>query len=268
MADDKKYYYMRLKEDFFDSDNMILLESMPDGYLYSNILLKLYLRSLKEDGRLMLNGRIPYNPQMLAAVTRHQIGTVEKAVRIFRELGLIEILDNGAIYMLDIQNFIGKSGTEADRKREYRVRIAREKQARRLADKSGDTVEDKCPDKSTPEIESEIEKEIEIDIEKEIDKEKENPGDKSPEKRKRFSPPTLEEVKAYCLERKNRVDAERFIDYYTSNGWQVGKNKMRDWKAAVRTWERSSFPRDRETRRPETIWCKPPEDEDSLDDLF
>ena len=103
--------------------------------------------------------------------------------------------------------------------------------------------------------------------EKEIDKEKENPGDKSPEKRKRFSPPTLEEVKAYCLERKNRVDAERFIDYYTSNGWQVGKNKMRDWKAAVRTWERSSFSNRREPK-PETIWCKPPEDEDSLDDLF
>ena len=60
-------------------------------------------------------------------------------------------------------------------------------------------------------------------------------------KRKRFVPPTLEEVKAYCIERKNNVDAERFIDYYTSNGWQVGKNKMKDWKAAVRTWERNGY---------------------------
>ena len=109
---------------------------------------------------------------------------------------------------------------------------------------------------------------VSIEKEKEIDKEKETPVDNSPEKRKRFSPPTLEEVKAYCLERKNRVDAERFIDYYTSNGWQVGKNKMRDWKAAVRTWERSSFSTRRENPKPETIWCKPPEDEDSLDDLF
>lgn len=57
------------------------------------------------------------------------------------------------------------------------------------------------------------------------------------QKRKRFVPPTLEEVKAYCLERKNNVNAERFIDYYTSNGWYVGKTKMKDWKAAVRTWE-------------------------------
>ena len=57
---------------------------------------------------------------------------------------------------------------------------------------------------------------------------------------KRFIPPTLEEVKAYCKERKNNVDPERFIDYYTSNGWQVGKNKMKDWKAAVRTWEKEA----------------------------
>lgn len=56
---------------------------------------------------------------------------------------------------------------------------------------------------------------------------------------KRFSPPTVEEVRAYCIERRNNVDAERFVDYYTANGWQVGKNKMRDWKAAVRTWERN-----------------------------
>ena len=57
--------------------------------------------------------------------------------------------------------------------------------------------------------------------------------------RKRFTAPTKEEVIAYCKERGNRVDPERFIDYYTSNGWKVGKNPMKDWKAAVRTWERS-----------------------------
>lgn len=51
MSDNKKYYYMRLKENFFDSDAMVIMESMPDGYLYSNILLKLYLKSLKGDGR-------------------------------------------------------------------------------------------------------------------------------------------------------------------------------------------------------------------------
>ena len=57
--------------------------------------------------------------------------------------------------------------------------------------------------------------------------------------RKRFTAPTIEDVIAYCKERGNRVDPERFIDYYTSNGWKVGKNPMKDWKAAVRTWERT-----------------------------
>ena len=55
--------------------------------------------------------------------------------------------------------------------------------------------------------------------------------------RKRFTPPTLSEVTAYCRERQNAVDPQRFIDYYTANGWEVGKNSMKDWKAAVRTWE-------------------------------
>lgn len=57
--------------------------------------------------------------------------------------------------------------------------------------------------------------------------------------KKKFIKPTLEEVKAYCLERKNKVDAQRFIDYYEANGWKVGRNSMKDWKAAIRTWERN-----------------------------
>lgn len=60
-------------------------------------------------------------------------------------------------------------------------------------------------------------------------------------KAKRFTPPTLEEVTAYCIDRNNSVDPQHFIDYYTSNGWLVGKNKMKDWKAAVRTWERNGY---------------------------
>lgn len=69
-------------------------------------------------------------------------------------------------------------------------------------------------------------------------------GDDAPQptttrlKQKPFTPPTLEEVQDYCLQRQNNVDAERFVDYYTANGWKVGKNNMKDWKATLRTWER------------------------------
>lgn len=54
-----------------------------------------------------------------------------------------------------------------------------------------------------------------------------------------FSPPDIQDVKAYCIERKNNVDPERFIDFYEAKGWMVGKNKMKDWRAAVRNWERN-----------------------------
>ncbi|HEP1490312.1 primosome component and related proteins [Streptococcus pyogenes] len=161
MADNKKYYYLKLKENFFESDEAIILESMPDGYIYSNILLKLYLRSLKNDGLLMFNNLIPYNAQMLATITRHQIGTVEKAIQIFRDLQLIEILDNGAIYMTNIQNFVGKSSSQADYMRNYREK------------KGGLTNVNQNSYICEREIEIDIEKEKEKDKERELDKEKE-----------------------------------------------------------------------------------------------
>lgn len=231
MSDNKKYYYLRLKDNFFDSDELKILESMKDGYLYSNILLKLYLRSLKNDGKLVVNDRIPYNAEMLASVTGHQVGTIKQALSMFKELGLIEILENGAIYMLDIQNFIGKGSTEADRQRLYDRRISDERKQKKLTQSRN--LEEICK-KSTPEIEIELEKEIKI--EKEIDS-----SASTTTKRKRFEKPTLSEIKEYCIERNNNVNAEQFFDYYESNGWKVGKNSMKDWKAAVRTWERSEY---------------------------
>ena len=127
MADNKKYYYLKLKESFFDSESMKLIQGMQDGYLYSDILLKLYLQSLRQEGRLMYRDIIPYTPNMIATVTGHQVGTVEKAMKIFEQMGFVEILDNGAIYMMDIQNFIGQSSSEGDRKRAYRNLINAEK---------------------------------------------------------------------------------------------------------------------------------------------
>ena len=184
MADNKKYYYLRLKENFFDSDEIIILESMEKGYLYSNILLKLYLRSLKNEGKLMFNDRIPFNIDMLSRVTRHSENDVEQALHIFEELKLVEILDNGAIFMSDIQNFIGKTTTEADRKKAYRRRINAEKEQIKQNNAKNENnnmvvregvsghLSDSCPDKRTPEKE----KELEIEKEKELQQETEPSG--------------------------------------------------------------------------------------------
>ena len=66
---------------------------------------------------------------------------------------------------------------------------------------------------------------------------------KNPVKLKRFKKPTLEDVLSYCVERENAVDGEKFFNFYESNGWKVGKNPMKDWKAAIRTWEKNETPK-------------------------
>ena len=166
MADNRKYYYLKLKESYFDEDAIVLLESMQDGMLYSNILLKLYLKSLKNGGKLQLDENIPYTAQMIATLTRQQVGTVERALGIFQQLGLVEQLHGGLLYMTDIELMIGQSSTEAERKR-----------AARLANKAlppprtnGGHLSDIRP----PEIE--IKKEIDIEIEKERELETGHPA--------------------------------------------------------------------------------------------
>ena len=91
MADKTKYYYLKIKENFFDSEDMKLLESMDNGYLYSNILMKMYLLSLKNGGKLMYKDKIPYNSKMLSTILNHNVDVLDKAIEIFRELNLIEI---------------------------------------------------------------------------------------------------------------------------------------------------------------------------------
>ena len=154
MSDNRKYYYLKLKENYFDDDSIVLLESMQDGVLYSNILLKLYLKSLKHGGRLQLDENIPYTAQMIATITRQQIGTVERALQIFLKLGLVEVLDSGTFYMSNIELLIGQSSTEAERKRAARL----QNKALSAPRTNGGHLSDIRP----PEIELELEKEIEI----------------------------------------------------------------------------------------------------------
>ena len=158
MSDNRKYYYLKLKENYFDDDSIILLESMQDGVLYSNILLKLYLKSLKHGGRLQLDENIPYTAQMIATITRQQIGTVERALQIFLKLGLVEVLDSGTFYMSNIELLIGQSSTEAERKRAARF----QNKALSTSRTNGGHLSDIRP----PEIELEKEIEIKREIEK------------------------------------------------------------------------------------------------------
>lgn len=217
MAENKKYYWLKLKRDFFKRHDIRIIEGMPNGKDYILFYLKMLLESIDHEGELRFSETIPYNEQMLSVITDTNIDIVKSAMKIFIELNMIEIFDDSTIYMAEVQKLTGSETAEARRLREYR-------QNKKMLQKC--TNVQKCNTEKEIDIEKEKEKDIII-------------SDKPT--RKNFIPPTLEEVKTYCRERQNDVDAERFINHYTSNGWMVGKNKMKDWKAAVRTWERSGY---------------------------
>ena len=226
MSDNRKFYWLKLKHDFFKRHDIRILEEMENGKDYILFYLKLLLESISHEGQLRFSETIPYNEKMLSVITNTNIDIVRSAMKVLIELKMIEIFDDSTIYMSEVQKLTGCETATAER-----MRRSRSKQ-KTLAECNN--VTDKCNDVQNcyTEIEKEIEKEIDTEIE---DIKSDKPT------RKRFIPPTLEEVKAYCWERQNGVNAERFIDHYSSNGWKVGRNPMKDWKAAVRTWERSEF---------------------------
>ena len=219
MADNKKFYWLKLNKDFFKRHDIRIIEEMPNGKDYILFYLKLLLESVNHEGHLRFSETIPYNEQMLSVITNTNIDIVRCAMKVLLELKMIEILDDSTIYMAEVLKITGSETAGARRLKEYR-------QNKKMLQEC--TNVQKCN--------TEIDKELEL-----RDKEKDIIISDKPTKRTQFIPPTLEDVQAYCKERKNDVDAERFINHYTSNGWLVGRNKMKDWKAAVRTWERSEY---------------------------
>ena len=215
---DKKYYWLKLKRDFFKRHDIRIIEEMPNGKEYLLFYLKLLVESIDHEGELRFSDTIPYNEQMLSVITNTNIDVVRSAMKLFVELKMIEVQDDATIYMAEVNKMIGSA---VDNDNANRQRRFREKQKQIALPSRYDCVTENNESKS---------------IEKEIDKDKELDGNKP---QKRFTKPTLEEVQAYCLERGKGVDAQKWVDYYSANSWKVGKNPMKDWKAAVRTWERS-----------------------------
>ena len=217
MADTKKFYWLKLKRDFFKRHDIRIIEEMENGKDYILFYLKMLLESIDHEGNLRFSETIPYNEKMLSVITNTNIDIVRSAMKVFIELNMIEILEDSTIYMSEVLKLTGSETAGAERVRKHR-------QMKVLQSNAGVTT---------------CNTEIEIDKEVELDKEIEIKG--KPSARTRFIPPKREEVQAYCQERQNDVDVERFVDYYTSNGWMVGKNRMKDWKAAVRTWEKNGY---------------------------
>lgn len=217
---EKSYYYLKLKDNFFESDEMKVLESLENGYLYSNILLKFYLKSLKNEGRLTFNEFIPYDAKMLATITGHNVDVVEKAIKVFQSMHLIEVLDNGAIYMLDIQQMIGSISSEGIRKAQYREKIKIEKES---GTKLG-----QCPNIiSISNSISNSNNNLIEEKKKEINK----------ERKKEFEPPTLDEIKAFAREKNAPEIAQPFYEYFTAGNWIDSKGqRVKSWRQKFLTW--------------------------------
>ena len=180
-------------------------------------LFKLYLKSLKHGGRLQLDESIPYTPQMIATITRQQIGTVERAIKIFLQLGLMEQMADGAFYMSNIELLIGQSSTEGERKR-------RARQANRLALNDGGQMSAHCPDIRPPEIE------IEIELERELEK-----GRPTPARLGRYQNVFLSEAEQTELQTDFPAVWQEYVERLSEYMASTGKT-YKSHAATVRRW--------------------------------
>ena len=152
---DKKYYWLKLKRDFFKRHDIRIIESMPNGKEYILFYLKLLCESVDHEGNLRFSENIPYNEDMLATITNTNVDIVRMAIKVFQELNMMEVLDNGTYFMQEVEKMMGSETYWAEQKR---------KQRRQIQD-NVETMSNKyptCPSKS-----KRIDKDTDIDKEKE-----------------------------------------------------------------------------------------------------
>ena len=242
--------WIKIVTDIFDDEKILLIEALPERDSIIVIWFKLLCMAGKQNngGVFLLNDRIAYTDEMLATIFRRPLNTVRLALQTFEQFGMIEIVNN----TITIPNWYKHQSLEKIQKNreQTRKRVAafRERQRIAAAGKSdGNGEETPNNDDVTGDVThdvtcySTVTYENVTQAEREGEREREREEEKKKKAASRFIPPTVDDVRAYCQERQNNVDPERFVDYYTSNGWKVGKNPMKDWKAAVRTWERQGW---------------------------
>ena len=158
MADSKKFYWLKLKRDFFKRHDIRIIEEMPNGKDYVLFYLKLLLESIDHEGSLRFSDTIPYNEQMLSVITNTNVDIVRRALEIFTGLKLIEIFDDQTIYMGEVEKMIGSESWSAER-----VRRFRDKQKALLC--NGDVTS--CNEEKEIEIKKDIDTDTEIERENE-----------------------------------------------------------------------------------------------------
>lgn len=219
MAEGKRYYWLKLKDDFFGSKRIKKLRKLAGGDTFLVIYLKMQLLAIHTDGILTWAGLEESFADELALDLDESPEDVKVVLMYLLNTGLAETQDDKHFFFPYAVENTGSETASAQRVREYR-------ENQKLLHCNTDVTQVK----RSGNVEIDIEKEKDIEIEKETEK---------VEKRKRFQPPTVDDVSTYCNERGNNIDPQHFVDYYAARGWMIGKNHMKDWKAAVRTWEKS-----------------------------
>ena len=164
MGESKKYFWLKLKRDFFKRHDIQIIEAMPNGKDYILFYLKLLCESVDHEGRLRFSEQIPYNEHMLSTITNTNIDIVRAATKVFTELGMMEMLDDGTLFMLDTQKMVGSASQDDHTRESTRLRVQAFRERKKQA-----LIEEKRYSNAT--CNGEIEKEIDIDKEKDIEKE-------------------------------------------------------------------------------------------------
>lgn len=222
----KRYYWVKLKEDFFKDKAIKKLRKIAGGDTYTIIYLKLMLRSMETEGKLYYDGLEDTFCDELALDIDEDAENVKVTVMYLIKCGLIKEVNEKEMEITRINEMVGSETNKAElmRKKREKDKLLKAQEVTMLPDVTKTLHRDRYRYRDK-----------DIDIEREKEKEKE--GEKKTAK-KRFTPPTVDEVKEYCKERGNNIDPEQFVAFYESKGWKVGTNTMKNWKSAVITWEK------------------------------
>ena len=220
--------------DMFDDEKIKIIQSMPEGDSLLIVWIKLITLAGKtnDGGYIYINENMAYTEEMLSVIMNKPLNIIQLALMTFTNLGMIEIDDKG-IYLINFEKYQSIEKLEKIRE-QTRLRVAKYRdKTKQLNDVTLQVTQ--CND---------IDKDIEKDIDKEYIKES---------KKKSFKKPTIEEIQDYCKERNNSINADAFYDFYESKNWYVGKNKMQNWKAAIRTWEQRDTKTTKKQKEDEVI---------------
>ena len=221
MADVK---WIKLATNIFDNRKIKQIETLPesDAIIVMWIKLLCLAGSINDNGCIYFTKEIPYTEQMLSTQFNMPLTTVQLALQTFEQFGMVEVIDN-IMMISNWEKYQNIDGLE-------KIREQNRLRQKKWYDKQ------KALPNVTPNVIVTQPNATDIDKELDIDKKEE----KNNSKAKRFKKPSVEDIETYCNERNNNINPNAFYDYYESKDWMIGKNRMKDWKAAIRTWERNT----------------------------